>query len=781
MIKKSEGKDTAVISQYKDIKKNHQDKLLLFHLGDFFEMFYEDAEVVAKTLGLTLTYRKNGDEKIFMCGVPIANKDFYIKKLISHGFKVAICEQVETPLSAKKRGASIVNRSITAIYTAGTFVDAESSDNNYIISIAIFDKKLSCFYFDVSTNDFFYERLKEDDLQNLLHRVNPKEVLLFKRGYNFINLGNFEEVTTYIDVIDLPPTFSNNMEEFMDTCNKEELQALKILFQHLYNTYNSPPVKPPQIGVNSRETTLDKYTIQNLDLFNEKGSLYALLNKNITSMGKRKLREVMLKPLTQQEDIKQRLELVQYFYSNYLLKTQIFTQITNSLQQIGDIQKIIFLLKKKKLHFNLIGNFLRSLEQAENIIQLLKLEGQIPDLIVPIVYSYKFMTTYQELSKIFEENESFFNKDFLRQIYSSHNLEEILAHINTHQEQVKSLIPNAKLSNNSIIGYFFEITNKDRNLMESFGEQFIVKQTLLNNIRFTTKNLIELESSLLFLESKRLEIRNKVMEEFIDRILQEQEIIDNLVQIIATIDLFRGLGVAAVENNYYKPSILPKEHKTLEFKNARHVILEKRRNNFISNNLCMTKKKLTFITGPNMGGKSTFMRTTALVVLMAQIGSFVGAESALISPMNNIFVRIGFNDDSLEGESTFYKEMKECGDILKGCNHPNTLVFFDEICRGTSYEEGIILSKEIIKYLLERNVFVLISSHYLELAKFLLDSYANETNILYTQYIYTEGKLKFLYKIQEGIVDCSFGIKVAEMAGLPEDIIKNALKNYDNI
>lgn len=772
---KLEQKDTPIIIQYKNIKQQHNDKLLFFHLGDFFEMFYEDAEIVAKTLGLTLTYRKNGDEKIFMCGVPVLNKNFYIKKLLNHGFKIAICEQVETPLESKKRGATIVNRSVTAIYTAGTYVDENNSDNQYILSLNIQENNLYCFYLDLATEDFFYERLVLDDLQNLLYRVNPKEILIQENIK--VNFGNFEEIVTTITLNPLlKQEFSDILQEFLSNSSQEEIDALRMLFAYIYETYNTPPKKIPHIGVNSRETTLDKYTIQNLDLFTSKASLYSLLNHNITALGKRKLRDMLVKPLLQPQDINKRLEVVQYFYNQYLLDTPVFNQIISNLHEISDLQKIIFLLKKGKITPYLIDQFLNSLKKAEEIVQLLKMEGQIPELLTNIIFPYTPMEKYKELQNVFEPNDNLFKQNFLNNIYAAYNLEETLSQINQQMEEIKRHIPNVKLNNNSIIGYFFEITAKDRGLMESLPIIYMVKQTLLNNIRFTTKTLIELENNLLFVEAKRLEIRTNVLKKFINQILEDYDQMQQLINIIGTIDLFSNLGIISVKNNYYKPTLTQKEYNQFQFKNGRHAILEQRKK-IIQNDLCMNKKRLTFITGPNMGGKSTFMRTTALIVLMAQIGCFVPAEEVVLSPFNNIFVRIGYQDDQLEGESTFFKEMKECAEILRRCNTPNTLILFDEMCRGTSYQEGIILSQEIIKYFFKQKVFVLVSSHYLELAKFLQKNYANEANILYTKYLYEDNILKFLYKITEGVIDRSFSIQVAKIAGLPEEIITGA-ENY---
>jgi DNA mismatch repair protein MutS len=779
--------DTPIILQYKNIKQQHQDKLLLFHLGDFFEMFYEDAQLVSKTLGLTLTYRKNGEEQIFMCGFPLANKDFYFSKLIENGFKLAICEQTETPCESKKRGASIINRSVTAIYTAGTYVDTNNSNNNYILSLNIQNNKLYCFYVDLSTEDFFFEHLYIDDLSDLLFRINPKEILLFENIK--VDLGNFEEIATnlHITTPNIEDYFSSDINDFLVLSLDEEKNALKILFQYLHNTYNIPPTKSPIIGVNSRETTLDQYTIQNLDLFHKDISLYNLLNKNITPMGKRKLKELIVKPLTQVEDINLRLEAVHYFFNHFLLKNNIFYRITNCLQQIGDIQKTIFLLKKGKLDINLIHIFLISLEKAEEIIQILKEETNIPKLFITKIFAYKFMNNYKELLLVFEKTNNFFDKNFLTKIYNQYNLEDLLNKMYNHQEEVKKIIPNAKLTNNSIIGYFFEISNKDSHLLDKSPIIIIVKQTLLHNIRFTTKTLVELENDLIFMENKQLEIRTNIIQNFIEKIFEEQENIYDLIEIIKYVDVFRSFGVVSVENNFHRPMLIPKEEQKFSFKNARHVVLEQLSNNFIKNDLQMIEKKFVFITGPNMGGKSTFMRTTALIILMAQIGCFVGAEEVYLSPMNILFVRIGFNDDAKNGHSTFYKEMVESAKILKYCesSQDNIMIIIDEMCRGTSYEEGICLSKAIIKFLFKKDIFVLISSHYLKLAQYLKQEFPHKINTLCTQYIYNDNKLKFLYKLKEGIADASFSIQVASMAGLPVEIIQDASNimkdNYNEI
>lgn len=806
--------NTPIINQYKSIKKLHKDKILLFHLGDFYEMFYEDAELVSKTLGLTLTYRKNGKEQVYMCGIPVANKDFYIKKLLKESFKVVICQQVETPEMCKARGGTLVAREVTAIYTSGTYVDEDSYENNYILVLkSSFKKELheenkdnkSLFvcYFDMGTEDFFYEKIYIKDLKNLLCRINPKEIIFEEEEKLF--LGNYEELVTYlkIDISNYEKIYrdelnnnfnisrnilydnfgpSKKIEEFLNRESLEFVFILELLFLYLRSTYNSPPVLAPFISDNSIETSLDKYTIENLDLFNEKASLYILLNKNFTPMGKRLLKKILIKPLTKKENINKRLETVNFFNYHLLGKTQLYFNLKEQLRSIGDANKILFFVKERilnnrntgKITSNILNIFLRSLESGEKIIILLRNNGDLPLLLTEMVYDYKFMSEYKKLLNVFKKGDNFFKEDFLTTIYKEFNLNTILKEIQNHQDYIKNIVANSKLSNNTIIGYFFETTNKDKDLIYANNE-FIVRQTLLNNIRFTTKKLIELESALKLLEVKRQEISEEILNNFLKDILQEENNIKKLMEIISYLDVFLSFSHVATENNFFKPKIIEKEENSqqiLSYENGRHPIIENLKNNFIKNHLNMVEKKITFITGPNMGGKSTFMRTTALIILMAQIGSYVPAENCILTPFNNIFVRIGYNDDPLEGESTFYKEMKECSEILNKCNNKSTIVFLDEICRGTSYEDGILLSKGIMEYLLDRKVLGLISSHYLELGNFLKDKHEAYVNILYTTYKYENEKLKFLYKMEEGIIDNSFGIKVAEMAGLPKEILK---------
>lgn len=779
---KFENKDTPIVSQYKEIKNSHMDKLLFFHLGDFFEMFYEDAEIVAKKLGLTLTYRKNGNEKIYMCGIPVANKDFYIEKLVNQGFKIAICEQTETPIEAKKRGSNLVNRNVTAVYTAGTYANTSNSENNYILSIDFSSDYIFCFYLDIITEDFFFEKIFISELENIICRINPKEILLLEDlCFKYKNLLiKYEDIITYISFQKMQINFCEEINTYLLNGENEKINSLKILYSYIYSTYNVPPKKIPTNGLNSREMILDEATIKNLDLFNEKSSLFTILNKTSTPMGKRKLKQMILKPLTKIDDILKRLENVQYFYSNFLLKNSIYKIISSSLLQIGDIPKMLFLLKKGKINASLIKNFLISLEKSEEIINFLKNESILPILLNPLIHSYENMKNYKKLLEVFEDSPDFFKSDFLNKIYDRYEISQILMKIQNHFDAIKIYIPSVKISNNNIIGYFFEINQKDKSFLENCPMGTIIKQSLLHAIRFTTKELIELESNLIFLEEKRLEIRTLFIRDFISQIFQEQKQIEDMIYIISQIDVFNSLGIVANENNFYKP-LLVEEKNTLEIFQMRHPVLEKRTLNFIKNNLYMSKKKITFITGPNMGGKSTFMRTAALNVLMAQMGSFVAADKLIFHPFNQIYVYIGCQDDPLKGESTFFKEMKECSKVLNHCENLNTFVFFDELCRGTSYEEGIILTEEIIKYLLEKKISVIISSHYLELAKTLEKIYKDFINILYTKYTYEDNNLIFLYEMITGISDCSFGIKVAEMAGIPKQIIVSAEEKYKKL
>lgn len=765
--------DTPIIQQYKNIKQFHEDKILFFCCGDFFEMFFQDAEKTSSILGLTLTKRRNGQEEVPMCGIPVANKDFYIKKLIDLGHKVAICEQSETPIQAKKRGAKLVHRHITAVYTAGTYLDQTSFDNNFILSIVKDENSkenlIYIFYLDITTGDFFYENIFLEDLYNTLHRINPKEIVTLTD--NSFMLEKWENVLTEIEEKNISFTFeeNENFKRFLQDRTKEEILSMSLLFQHIYNTCNKVPTYTPILGVSSRETTLDAYTVENLNLFGKK-SLYEFLNRCYTGFGKRKLKQWLVKPLLNIDDVKDRQNLVKFCFNQIILQTDLGKSIIHCLKQIGDIQRNMFLLKKGKINWQILDQLLTSLQAGEQMINLLKKEEDLPFLLTNSVYKYETMEGYHELLKVFVPEEKIFTDVFLKEIYQNVTLNNVLHNITEHRREIHNFIPNTKLSKNSIIGYFFEITPKDKDLLSILPMKVITKQTLISGIRFTTEELVKLEADLLLLEEEQIKIKNNVLNQFLDNIFKEKEKIHELIKITELIDVSHNLAHIAYTNNYHCPEITKED--VLEFTNGRHPVLEKKVNTFITNDLSLKENKLMFITGPNMGGKSTFMRTTAIIVLLAQIGSFVPAEKTRLGLMKNIFVRIGFNDDEQEGESTFFKEMKECANILRETNCSNTLILFDEICRGTSYEEGMALSQAIIEYLLSKNVYVLLSSHYLSLGK----KVEKIPGVLasYTSYQEENDNLRFLYKMSPGISGLSFGIKVSELAGIPSSIIQKA-------
>lgn len=768
--------DTPLIQQYKSIKEKHKDKILFFCCGDFFEMFFQDAIKVSEELGITLTSRKNGAEKVPMCGVPVGNKDFYIKKLMEKGYKVAICDQGETPAEAKRRGAKLVKRHITAVYTAGTYLDNTNVDSNYVLSVVQEGDTLYTFYVDISTEEFYYERINSNDFINLLQRVRPKEIIV--QDNHCLNCEKWEEIVTEIsaeEVVESKIDLPSSIKEFLKNSTNNEIIAIKILVIHLNNTFNKIPDKIPVIGVNSRETTLDRYTIQNLNLLT---SFYQLLNHCCTSMGKRKLKHWILKPLLHKEDINHRGDLVDFFYKHIVLDSNFYHNCSNLLKSIGDVNRQLFLLMKGKRNYQSIEQFITSLKSGEDLINLFVQEDNIPELIREMVYSYKPMYGYKELMKVFVAEEQMFSEEFLKNIYGKHNLQHILYAITEHKQEVCKYIPNTKLNRNSIINYYFEITPKDRSLLNHLPNH-IIKQTLLGSIRFTTETLIKLETDLLLLEEEQTRIREEVLQDLIKQIIDDKQKIQSLINFVEIVDVCRSLAEVAVNHRYTRPEFV--ETGEIIYDNGRNPIVEQYTMNFISNNLAIKENRLMFITGPNMGGKSTFMRTVAFIVLMGQMGGFVPAENAKLTIMKNIFVRIGFNDEEKEGESTFYKEMKECAHILQHCDQvkgANQLVIFDEICRGTSYEEGMALSQGIIEYLLERKVYVLISSHYLSLGKEVQNQ--NGIDVMYTSYLYENNSLQFLYKILKGVSDLSFGVKVGEIAGLPSSITKRAEELLQN-
>ncbi|OED45649.1 hypothetical protein AB836_00565 [Rickettsiales bacterium (ex Bugula neritina AB1)] len=754
--------DTPIIQQYKNIKASHNDKIIFFHLGDFYEMFYEDAVLVSNILGITLTQRKNLEEIVPMCGIPISNKDVYIKKLLREGHKIAICEQTETPDEAKKRGCKLVNRSITSIFSQSTYFEEDSAFNNYMLSITEDTYMYFCFYLDISTKDFFYEKINKNHLMDIIHRINPKEILLVENSN--INIGEFEDIVTYIKG-NYTSNYPKEVENFISISNnKMEEKAINILFYYIESTYNIIPTHAPKIGVNSSETMLDKITIKNLDIFTDEGlSFFSLMNRTKTPMGKRKLREMIVKPLIESKSIKKRLEVVTFFAHNIIINNSF------NLNNIGDLSRYFYLLKKGKRGYNLVFKFIESIINSQKFIDYMKKKENLPLLLLELINSYKTPILCEDFFDKIENKPNIFKENISKELLKNININEAIKDMEEETKFIQKIV-FCKLCNNSIIGYFFETSKNEQNKIEANG--FIIKQILKNVIRFTTKKLIELENQLYCLEEQKKDLLKNHLEIYLEKIFIEEENIHKLSEIISYIDVLYGFGELALENNYKIPII--KDKFCFFYKQGRHPIIEKIKNNFIPNDLSLNNYNISIITGANMGGKSTLMRQTALITLMAQIGSFVSADFFEIRPFKKISIRIGSGDNYKQDASTFFEEMKEISNIIENADE-YSLLLIDEIARGTGYKEGVSLSKGIIEYLYNKKILSIISTHYLEIAH----HFYNYEKILCLKicYLYKENNLIFLHKFLEGIAESSLGIEVAKMAGIPLEIIKTAESN----
>lgn len=758
--------DTPIIQQYKQIKQHHKDKIIFFHLGDFYEMFYEDAVLVSSTVGIVLTQRKNSEETVPMCGIPVHNKDIYIKRLLKEGFKIAICQQTETPDEAKKRGSKLVKRSIVSVFSQSTYIEEDNVLNNYMLSITEDANVYFLFYVDISTRDFFYERVNKSHLIDVIHRISPKEILLLENTN--INLGEFEDIVTYVSV-NCSIEYSEDIQNFINISNNiMEEKAINILFYYIESTYNPVPTTAPKVGIDSCETTLDKITIKNLDIFTNDGlSFFSLMNHTQTPMGKRRLREMIVKPLIHEEIINKRLDVVKFFFHNITLNNRIY------LNNIGDILRSLYLLKKGKRNYSIIFKFLDGLMNAQNFIKEMKKKEKLPLLLLELINSYHNYIECEDFFYQIENTPHIFKENILKDLFKEIHLNDVL---NNLQEEVKCIqkqLPNCRLCNNSIIGYFFETSQGEKN---NINNDFIIKQTLKNVIRFTTKKLIELENQLYCLEKQKEDIINHTLEQKLQKIFTEEENIHKLSEIISYIDVLYGFAKAAVENNYRMPII--KNEFCFSYKQGRHPIIEKIKNNFIANDLNLNAHNILIITGANMGGKSTLMRQTSLITLMAQMGSFVSADCLEFKPFKKISIRIGSGDNYKQDASTFYEEMREIANILDNSNE-YSLLLMDEIARGTGYKEGISLSKGIIEYLNTINGISIISTHYLEVA----ENFYNYPKVMCikTDYLYDNNNLVFLHRFLEGIATNSLGIEVAKMAGIKEEIIKFAEKEIKKI
>ncbi|CUU48126.1 DNA mismatch repair protein MutS [Clostridium beijerinckii] len=787
---------TPMMVEYMKTKEEYSDCILFYRLGDFYEMFFDDAITVSRELELVLTGKNCGlEERAPMCGIPHHAAAAYIPRLVNKGYKVAICEQLEDPKEAK----GIVKRGVVKIITPGTFIDANSSlenDNTYLMTIYESDEKIGLAVSDISTGEFkttSFDNIKITLLDEI-SKVTPKEILVDKNISQSL-IDDIKGITTALITEKDFNEFIVSKEEIIDQFSDLEVSGLvnereiasRVLLKYIYETQ-----KMSLTNINLLEQyeiinymTIDGNSRRNLELTesirekSKKGSLLWVLDKSATSMGGRTIRKWIEEPLIIKSEIEKRLSGVSEAFSSISFNED----LRSSLKDIYDIERIVGKISNKNVNAKDMLSLKASLDKLPSIKELLGTANS--ELLKEYYEDLDELSDIRELleSSIKEEPSlSIKEGNIIKDGYNSevdelrqsklHGKEWIAALENREREftGIKSL----KVGYNKVFGYYIEISKSNYNSIPE--GRYVRKQTLANAERYITEELKIMEDKILGAEEKLINLEYSLFTDIRDSIEKEIARLKKSARIISNLDGISTLALIALENDYVKPEI--NEDGIIEIVDGRHPVVEKviGRGEFVSNNTTLNQsdKELLLITGPNMAGKSTYMRQVALITLMAQIGSFVPAASANISICDKIFTRIGASDDLAGGKSTFMVEMWEVSNILKNATS-KSLVLLDEVGRGTSTYDGLSIAWSVIEYITGNENLrckTLFATHYHELVKLegILPGVKN--------YSVAVKKMKdsviFLRKIVEGGADESYGIEVAKLAGLPDDVINRA-------
>ena len=782
-------KITPMMKQYLEIKSQNEDNILFFRLGDFYEMFFEDAITASKELELTLTGKSCGlSERVPMCGVPYHSATIYIEKLIEKGYKVAICEQTEDPKNAK----GIVKRDIVQIITSGTRMNSDFLDdgsNNFIGAITDLKYVYVVSYADITTGEV-YSFIKEKDNDLIISEIlqrNIKEVVVntdfdkmvldtLKRTYNvtisFYNNKNIENDYTYI---------------YNDITDERIIDNIKYLLSYLENTQKRSLTHLQKIQIVKEDSFLKMNisTKRNLELIEnirtkeKKYSLLWLLDKTKTAMGARKLKSYILNPIIDKNKILERQNTIEVLMKEFILKDELREYLSN----VYDLERLI-----GKISFGSANA--RDLLQLKSSFRVLP---NINDILKKINYKQidTFNNLYDLLEKSIYEDAPITLKEgyLIKEGYNS-ELDELKISRKGNKDFVSKLeqeerqrtgIKTLKVGYNRVFGYYIEVSKGAiKDIKEEFGYER--KQTLSNCERFITPLLKEKEALILGAEEKIINLEYELFTQIRDTIKKYIPKIQELAHILSDIDVLASLAVVAEDNNYVRPVL--NDDNIIDIKDARHPVIEKvlETSEFVSNDIKMDKDDIIMlITGPNMAGKSTYMRQMAIIAIMTQIGSFVPASYANLPLFDKIFTRIGASDDLVSGESTFMVEMMEANSAITNATK-NSLILFDELGRGTATYDGMSLAAAIIEYIHDKvGAKTFFSTHYHELTD--LEKTHKHLKNVHVSAKEENGNITFLHKVEKGSIDKSYGIHVAKLAHLPEELIKKAneiLNKYEN-
>ena len=778
---------TPLMKQYREIKEKYKEYILFFRLGDFYEMFFEDAEIASKVLGLTLTSRnKEKGMNVPLAGIPFHSSKPYIAKLVNNGYKVAICEQTEDPKQTK----GLVKREVIQIVTSGTIQDIDfidSKSNNYLACITHFNNTYAISFIDITTGEFKVIETDEDNLVSEIYKIEPSELIFTNSVYDRINslIEKLNINTSIVSKINDSEKFLKDyfniasLDSFGIYGKKNIIDACALILDYILTLQFNNELNIQRIEVinKSNFVELSSSTLRNLEISknqrdkNTYGSLLWVLDKCKSSNGSRKLKQLLQAPLLDIQEINSRFNDIEYLSKEILIREE----IRELLDNVYDIER-------------LMGKIIFSNENGKDLISLkntiessFKIKNLWPEKFENIDFN-SLQDIYNKIDKTILESAPFSVRegnmiksgidpqlDELRDIMN--NGTSILLDIE-NREKERTGIKNLKIKYNNVFGYFIEVSKSN---IDAVPDTYIRKQKISNAERYITEEIKSYEDKIINSRTKIAEIEYAILKNLSSYIKNFKKIFIELSNILAYIDIIISFTIVSMENGYVKP--LFNNNGIYDIKKGRHPVVEKLIGDqiFVSNDIYFdNKERFIILTGPNMSGKSTYMKQIALISIMAQIGCFVPADYANISIVDKVLTRIGASDDILTGQSTFMVEMSEVASIINSAT-PNSLIILDEVGRGTSTYDGLAIASSISKYIVENiNAKTIFATHYHELTD-LENRYDNILNYR-IEVEEKEGRVNFLRTIIKGGADKSYGIEVAKLAGLPKVIIKESKK-----
>ena len=781
-----EKKYSPMIEQYLSVKNNYKDTLLFYRVGDFYELFFDDAKIASRELELVLTGKDAGvEERVAMCGVPHHAAKGYLEKLVERGYKVAIVEQVEDPATAK----GIVKRDVIQVVTPGTLVDVglKETNNNFLCYLESYTNEIVISYVDISIGELYVLNIKKDfmTLKNELDSLEVKEIVINSTFDSDLLLSikdNCRLVVSYQDVACNDSKYDHLFNKVKDS---KQVKAVRYLIAYLLETQKRSLdyLKEVKVIIRDNYLQMDNYSRVNLELVrtikndNRYGSLLWVLDKCKTALGSRLLKNWIVSPLSNVNKIEERLRVVDGFTSAFITRQE----VVELLKEVYDLERLIARICYGSANGRDLLQLKRSLTILPALKESLKNSGEM-DLFVLSQNLKDFSDLVELIENSISEDAPItvkdggvikdgYNKELDEYRYISKNGKSYISEIESIERE-RTGIKGLKIGYNKVFGYYLEVTNSYLSLVkDEFG--WIRKQTLTGAERFITPELKEKEDMIYKAENEIVKLEYNLFVEIKERVKERTSDIQELAETIAYIDVLSNFALVASENNYCRPIF--NEDGVVSLSELRHPVIEKLigKENFVKNNYYIDSDNfLQIITGPNMGGKSTILRQIAIVAIMGQIGCYVPCEKANLTVFDKIFTRIGASDDLVSGKSTFMVEMNEANNALRNATD-KSLILFDELGRGTSTYDGMALAQAIIEYIaLNIKAKTLFSTHYHELTLLegKIDGIVNKNVSVYEE----NDKVTFLYKLIDGKANKSYGINVARLASLPDILLERA-------